>query len=288
MSDQLIRFVTRNSHFRAIAAETTSLCETARRLHGTDPTATVALARVTTGTALMGGLLKGEQRLALSIEGNGPLQRLHAETDANGHVRCSVKNPLANLPPCDNGFDVANAVGKAGFLNVIKDLGLKEPYRGMVQLQTSEIGDDIAYYLTTSEQIPSSVALGVLLGSEAEVKTAGGFIIQALPGCNDEAIDQIEAKINSLPGISSLLRDGESPGTILEKIFSGFDCTDPESLPLTFRCNCNQQQVAGVLKSMGSEELASLAEKGEVVDVTCEYCRQIYRFTPDELSALGN
>jgi molecular chaperone Hsp33 len=287
MSDQLIRFVTRNSHFRAIAAETSALCETARRLHGTDPTATVALARATTGTALMGGLLKGDQRLALSIEGNGPLQRLQAETDANGHIRCSIKNPLANLPPRDNNFDVANAIGKAGFLNIIKDLGLKEPYYSTVQLQTSEIGDDIAYYLTTSEQVPSSVSLGVLLGPDAEVKVAGGFIIQALPGCNDEAIEQIEAKINSLPGISSLLRDGESPGTILEAIFSDFDCSDPESIPLTFRCNCSQRQVAGVLKGMGPEELSSLAEKGEAVDVTCEYCRQAYRFSPEDLSALS-
>jgi len=287
MSDQLIRFVTRDGHFRALAAATTTLCETARRLHGTDPTATVALARATTGAALLGGLLKGGQRLALAIEANGPLQKLHAETDAAGHVRCSIRNPIAGLPPRNDRFDVANAVGQAGFLHVIKDLGLKEPYRSMVQLPTSEIGDDIAYYLTTSEQVPSSVALGVQLGREAEVVTAGGFIIQALPGCPDEAITRIEERIRTLPSVSSLLAKGQTPAAILAKLFEGVDCSPPETTPLVFRCNCSRQQVADMLRNLGRDETTELAARGEEVEVTCEYCRQAYRFSPSEVAALN-
>ena len=288
MSDQLIRFVTRDSNFRALAADTTTVCETARQLHATDPTATVALARTATGAALLGGLLKGSQRLALAIEANGPLQKLHAETDAAGHLRCSVKNPRADLPPIENRFDVAGAVGKAGFLHIIKDLGLKEPYRGMVQLQTSEIGEDIAYYLTHSEQVPSSVSLGVMLGSDAEVKAAGGFIIQALPGCSEEAIAAIEERINNLPAFSTLLAENRSPTDIMQQLFDGFECSPPESIPLGFRCSCSRQQVAGVLKSLGQQELAELAEKGETVEVICEYCRQAYQFSPEEFDASGN
>jgi len=287
MSDQLIRFVTRDGHFRALAAATTALCETARRLHGTDPTATVALGRVTTGAALLGGLLKGKQRLALAIEANGPLQKLHAETDAAGHVRCSISNPIAGLPPRNDRFDVANAVGQAGFLHVIKDLGLKEPYRSMVQLPTSEIGDDIAYYLTTSEQVPSSVALGVQLGREAEVASAGGFIIQALPGCPDEAIIQIEERIRTLPSVSILLAKGQSPAAILAKLFEGVDCSPSETTPLVFRCNCSRQQVADMLRNLGRDETAELAARGEDMVVTCEYCRQDYRFSPAEVAALN-
>ncbi|PLX79259.1 MAG: Hsp33 family molecular chaperone HslO [Desulfuromonas sp.] len=283
--DQLIRFTCKDEPFRVIAAQTTTLCETARRLHDTDPTATVALARITTGTALLGGLLKGSQRLALAIEGNGPLQKLHAETDAAGHVRCTIKNRLANLPPRDGVFDVATAIGKAGFLTVVKDLGLKEPYQGMVQLQTSEIGDDIAYYLTTSEQVPSLVSLAVALDNHAAVKTAGGYLIQALPGCSDEAIDRIESRVADQPSLSSLLGEGKSLTTILADIFSGHELTPPESLPLRFRCRCRRDQVAKMLAGLEKSELEAAVTEG-VVEVTCEYCRQSYRFTPDEISGI--
>ncbi|MDX9709201.1 MAG: Hsp33 family molecular chaperone HslO, partial [Trichloromonas sp.] len=163
MTDHLVRILSKDGSLRAVAAATTNLTESIRRRQGTDPTATVALGRLVAGAALMGALLKGDQRLALMIEGSGPLQRLHAETDAFGHVRGSIKNPIAGLPPKADRFDVAGAVGKAGFLHVVKDLGLKEPYRGMVQLYSSEIAEDLAYYLTTSEQVPSTVGLGVAL-----------------------------------------------------------------------------------------------------------------------------
>ncbi|MDH3998034.1 MAG: Hsp33 family molecular chaperone HslO, partial [Desulfuromonadales bacterium] len=163
MSDHLIRIISEDGAIRASIADTTLLCEETRRRQQSDPTATVAVGRLATAAALTGSLLKGQQRIALTLEGNGPLGRVQAEADALGQVRASLKVAVAGLPPRDGRFDVAGAIGRAGFLHVVKDLGLKEPYRGMVQLQSSEIAEDMAYYFTTSEQTPSSVALGVEL-----------------------------------------------------------------------------------------------------------------------------
>ncbi|MEJ2202033.1 MAG: Hsp33 family molecular chaperone HslO [Desulfuromonadaceae bacterium] len=174
MNDHLVRILSDDGSLRAVAAVTSELTREICQLQQTDPTASVALGRLLAGTALLGALLKGDQRLALMLEGNGPLQRLHAETDAAGRIRGSVKNPLAGLPSKGDRFDVAGAIGKAGFLHVIKDLGLKEPYRGTVQLYTSEIAEDLAYYLTTSEQLPSTVGLGVNLD------TSGAIALQLL------------------------------------------------------------------------------------------------------------
>ncbi len=288
MNDHLLRITSRDGSLRAVAAVTTGLCETARQLHETDPTATVALARVVTGTALLGAMLKNDQRLAMIVEGNGPLQKLHAETDAAGHVRCSIKQPLAGLPPRNNRFDVANAIGQAGFLSVIKDLGLKEPYRGTVQLQTSEIGDDIAYYLTTSEQIPSSVALGVSLSAEATIQAAGGLLIQALPGCDETLLDSVESRLIAMPSISEQLQAGNTPAQIISSVFGEIPFTEHQQLPLTFRCNCSRKQVAGILLALGPEELRAAAAGDENVVITCEYCRKTYNFSPEEVAELLN
>ena len=288
MSDYLLRTTSRDGNLRAVAAITTELCETARQLQGTDPTATVALARVVTGTALLGALLKDDQRLAMIVEGNGPLQKLHAETDATGHVRCSVKQPLAGLPPRNNRFDVAGAVGQAGFLSIIKDLGLKEPYRGTVQLQTSEIGEDIAYYLTTSEQIPSSVALGVSLSAKATIKAAGGLLVQALPGCDESLIANVESRLGAMPSISERFLAGNTPEQITTDIFGEIPFTQFQQMPLLFRCNCSRQQVAGILLSLGPDELRAAAASQETVVITCEYCRKAYEFSPEEVAELLN
>jgi molecular chaperone Hsp33 len=257
-------------------------------MQGTDPTATVALARIATGTALLGALLKDGQRLAMIIEGNGPLQKLHAETDAAGKVRCSIKQPLAGLPPRDNRFDVSGAVGRAGFLSVIKDLGLKEPYRGMVQLQTSEIGEDIAYYLTTSEQVPSAVSLGVTLSSEATVQVAGGLLIQALPGCDDKTLAAVEQKLMTMPALSGQILAGNSPEDILSTLFETIPFTAHKRIPLIFHCTCNRKQVTGILLSLGQEELRTIAAGAEPIAITCEYCRKGYEFSPEEVAGLLN
>lgn len=286
MADHLVRLITRDGMLRAVAAETTLLVEECRHRQQTDPTATVALGRVATAAALMGGLLKGEQRLALIVEGSGPLKRLQAETDAYGRVRATLKEPVANLPPRDGRFDVAGAVGRAGFLHVVKDLGLKEPYRGMVQLATSEIGEDLATYFATSEQTPSTVALGVELDRQAGVAAAGGFLLQLLPGGDPALVEQLEDRLAHLPPTTTLLRQGVGPATILERLLEGIPTTHLGQIPLTFACSCTREQVSGVLKLLGPAELDEiLAEQGEAT-VTCDFCKEPYHFDRAELEVI--
>ncbi|OHB28649.1 MAG: molecular chaperone Hsp33 [Desulfuromonadaceae bacterium GWC2_58_13] len=286
MNDHLVRILGNDGSLRAIAAATSELTRAICRRQGTDPTASVALGRLVTGTALMGALLKGDQHLALMIEGSGPLSRLHAETDAFGHLRGSVKNPLAGLPPKNDRFDVAGAIGRAGFLHVIKDLGLKEPYRGMVQLYTSEVAEDLAYYLTTSEQIPSTVGLGVNLDETFAVATAGGFLVQAMPGGDETLIPLLEERLRQLPPTTRLLGEGKSPLQILEQLFAGIPFTVQMETALEFRCNCSRSQVAAMLRGLGADEVRAMIEEDQGAKVTCEFCKQTYEFTADDLAAL--
>jgi len=286
MNDHLVRILSKDGSLRAIAATTSELTRTICQRQGTDPTASVALGRLVTGTALMGALLKGDQRLALMIEGNGPLQRLHAETDAAGRVRGSVRNPLAGLPPKADRFDVAGAIGRAGFLHVIKDLGLKEPYRGMVQLYTSEVAEDLAYYLTTSEQVPSTVGLGINLDTDLAVATAGGFLVQAMPEADEALIPLLEERLHQLPPTTSLLNQGQSPLQILEQLFTDIPFDVQLETPLVFRCTCSLAQVASMLRSLEADEVRAMIEEDGGAKVTCEFCKQTYEFTSDDLAAL--
>jgi molecular chaperone Hsp33 len=276
MPDHLIRVLTQDGAVRVTVAATTALVEEVRRRQQTDPTATVAIGRLATAAALLGSLLKGRQRIGLIIEGNGPLQRLQAEAEADGRVRATVKVPLAGLPPREGRFDVAGAVGRAGFLHVIKDLGLKEPYRGMVQLVSSEIAEDLAYYFTTSEQTPSSVALGVELGSQGEVVAAGGFLLQLMPDADDVLAERLAARLGSLPPTTSLIRQGLAPEAIVERLLEGFPYRTLESTPLSFACTCSQQQTLGLLRTLGADDLDQLIENAGEARVTCEYCKEVY------------
>ncbi len=287
MKDHLVRILTGDGGLRAIAALTTGLAEETRRRQETDPTATVALGRLATGAALLGGLLKGEQRLALRLEGSGPLRKLAAEADAHGLVRATIKVPQAGLPPKNGRYDVAGAVGRAGFLHVVKDLGLGEPYRGMVQLVSGEVAEDLAWYLTISEQVPSSVALGVSLGPGAEVAVAGGLLVQAMPGCDEELLATLESRIRSLPPVTEILGHGEGPQELLTGLFADVPFSVQARTELSFRCTCTRSQVAGVLRALGPEELRELAAgEGETV-VTCEFCKERYAFSRQEVSALA-
>lgn len=288
MRDYLVRGISRDGTLRGAVACSTALVEETRRRHQTDPTASVALGRLTTATALLGCLLKGDQRLGLMIEANGPLQKLFAETDAHGNIRSSIKNPVAGLPPKDGRFDIVGAVGNAGLLHVTKDLGLKDPYRGSVILVSSEIGEDIAYYLTTSEQVPSSVALGVILGGEGEVTAAGGFLIQALPGASDDAIGMIEETLKSLPPVASLVRDGAPPEEIFRRIFAGCDPTIQATTDLRFRCNCSREQLHTLLLGMSEEDRRHACGTDGAATVVCEFCKEAYRFDCRDLELPPN
>lgn len=282
-SDHLVRVVSKDGLFRGAATLTTGLVKAICEMQQTDLTATVALGRLLSGGALLSSLLKVDQRLALLIEGNGPLQRLSVEADAQGRLRGKVAQPAVGLPPKDGCFDVAGAVGKAGFLHVTKDLGLKQPYQSMVQLQTSEIAEDLAWYLSHSEQVPSSLGLGVELDKAGQVAMAGGFLVQALPGGDDDQVEALIAKLRQLPPTTTLLRQGLAPLDILGTIFGEVDFRVQQNQPLTFYCPCSRQQIARMLHGLGRNELTALLQEQEPVEVTCEYCRQLYRFSRAEI-----
>jgi len=282
----MIRVLTLDGAVRVSVAVTTSLVEELRRRQQTDPTATVAVGRLATAAALMGSLLKGEQRTGLTVEGNGPLQRIQAETDAHGHVRATVKVACAGLPPRAGRYDVAGAIGRTGCLNVVKDLDLKEPYRGMVRLVSSEIAEDLAYYFTTSEQTPSSVALGVELGQQAEVVAAGGFLLQLMPDADDTLAERLSTLLAQLPPTTTMLRQGLTPEAIAERLLEGFPYRILGSTALQFACNCSRRQILNLLRTLGAEELDRLIEEDDGASVTCEYCKEVYAVTADALREL--
>jgi len=286
MQDQLVRVVSQDGLLRAAAVVTTSLVSDVCERHQTDLTATVALGRLVTGGALLSCLLKGKQRLALMIEGSGPLGKMSVEADADAKVRGSIRNPSANLPPKEGRFDVAGAIGRAGFLHVWKDLGLKDPYQSMVQLQTSEIAEDLAWYLSNSEQVPSSIGLGVELGEDGGVAVAGGFLVQSLPPGNEEQIGGVIERIEKMPPITTMLKEGRTPIEVLSSIFDDVGFGVQQELPVSFFCPCNDKQIEGMLISLGREELSRLSEEQENIEVICEYCRKKYQFEQEDIKKL--
>lgn len=284
--DTLVRGMSNDGAFRVAAVNTTNLCDHICRLQQTDATASVALGRVVSAAALMISQLKGDQRLALSVEGNGPLKKLHAEVNARGHVCASIKNPLADLPPQGNKFDVATAVGRAGFLHVVKDLGMKEPYNGMVQLSTSEIGDDVAQYFAESEQTPTSVALGVMLNRAGHIRACGGLMLQVMPQTETEKIDTVENHIKSITSVSDLIAQGASPEDLIHHVFSPESVHLYPATELKFKCHCSKPGVARMLATLGVEELQELQNSPDESVITCEYCRTRYSFNTQEIEQI--
>jgi molecular chaperone Hsp33 len=286
MSDYLVKIITRSGNVLALACVTTDLVSEAIRRHGTWPTASVALGRALTGGALMGALLKTGQRVALKFEGNGPLGKIMVEAASNGGVCGTVANPEVMVADSAGRLDVAGALGKAGFLTVTKDLGLKEPYRGVVQLHSSEIGADLAHYFTESEQTPSAFGLGVFIAPDTTIGVAGGFLIQAMPPVAADLVEQLMTRIEQLPPLSELLRNGTNPEQLLELLFAGIPFDTLEKRALAFHCSCSRERTERALLSLGKTELAALlTEKGEA-EVTCEFCRESYYFSGEELQRL--
>ncbi len=280
MNNQLARAMGAKGKIRAVACVTTQLADDISFLQGASPAVALAMGRALSGAALLGSTLKKGQRLALKFEGSGPIKRLIAEADWDGAVRATVAEPAAMAD------SIPALLGRAGFLTVTKDLGLKEPYSGMVQLYTSEIGEDLAYYLTDSEQIPSAVGLAATLTEEGRIAVCGGFLIQSLPPSDESAVEQIMATIAALPPLTTLLKEGKSPEGLLELLLSGVDHHPLESTELFFRCGCSKEKVEKALIAMGRTELERLiAEQGEA-NVTCEFCRQQYRLEKPELEQL--
>jgi len=282
----MVRIITADGTFRGLACVSTELVGEGARRHGTLPAATAALGRALTGGTLMGALLKAGQRVALKFEGNGPLRKILVEAESNGEVRGFVGDPEVNLVRPDGKLDVAGALGRAGFLTVVKDLGLKEPWRSTVQLYSSEIAEDLALYLTESEQVPSAVGLGVFVEPDGVVSAAGGFLVQALPGADERHIDSLMERIAALPPLTTLLREGKTPEEIMEVLFKGIPYSVIEKRAIAFVCSCSRERIERVLISLGRDQLRELAEKDGGAEVGCEFCGEKYRFNRAELEGL--
>ena len=285
MTDYIVRATAGDHQVRAFAATTRELVEHARHAHNTSPVATAALGRLLTAGAMMGVMMKGDDDLlTLKVQGSGQIEGLTVTADYKGNVKGYAFNPGVMLPPNEKGkLDVGGAVGE-GVLSVIKDIGLKEPYVGQTILVGGEIAEDLTYYYATSEQTPSSVALGVLMNKDNTVKQAGGFIIQLLPGASDEMIDKLEKKLGEITSITSLLDEGNTPEMILDHILGEFGLEIMDKLPAEFTCNCTKERVEKVLISSGKKELNEIIDEGESSEVNCHFCNRHYNFSVEELT----
>lgn len=286
MKNYIVRVISEQANVIGLACVTTDLVNESCRLHGAYPTACAALGRALTGGALMAALLKLGQRLALKLEGNGPIGKIIVEADYAGNVRGFVGVPEVDLPPKNGKFDVAGAVGTEGVLTVIKDTGRKELYNGVVRIRTGEIAEDIAHYFAESEQIPTAVALGVYMEPSLDITAAGGFLVQSLPPSDENMIDRLIGNIGKLPPYTQMLRSGQIPEAILESIFSGIPYITLERHALVYRCTCSRERIERVLVSLGIEELADMIDKHRKADVTCEFCRKSYHLGRQDLVAL--
>lgn len=286
MTDYLVRAIAKSGSVRALVCVTTGVVDEVCRRHGTLPTATAALGRGLTAGALLGAQLKSGQRVALRFEGSGPLKKIVVEADSNGSVRGYVGDPKVHLLRPDGALDVPNALGRAGFLTVAKDLGLKEPYRGMVQLYTSGIGEDLALYLVESEQVPSAVGISEFIEEDGSVAAAGGFLIQAVPPIDPLVIEELMTRIETLPSLGQLLREGRTPEEILEMLLAGIPYQVLEKRAIGFACSCSRERIERVLISMGKKELASMRDEQHGSEVTCEFCGEHYLFSRGDLDSL--
>lgn len=285
--DYIIRATAADGQIRAFAATTRTLVEYARNAHNTSPVATAALGRLLTAGAMMGSMMKGkDDLLTLRIEGDGPIEGLTVTADSLGRVKGYAFNPSVMLPPNAQGkLDVGGALG-IGVLNVIKDIGLKEPYVGQTILVSGEIAEDLTYYYATSEQTPSSVALGVLMNKDNTVRRAGGFIIQLLPGASDEIIDGLEKKLAEINPVTTMLDRNMTPEMILEDVLGEYGLEILDQIPTEFYCNCDKARVEKALISIGRKELQEMIDEDKTIEVNCHFCNTNYAFTVEELKEL--
>lgn len=288
MRDQLVRAISSDGFVKAAAVSSRALTERARQIHGTSPVATAALGRLLAAGSIMGSDLKGEgSSVTLRIKGDGPLGTLLVVADPQGNVRGSVQNPQTDLPVrADGKLDVGGAVGHGGTLTVIKDLNMKEPYVGSVELLGGEIAEDLASYFVESEQIPTACGLGVLVDRDRSVLRAGGYLIQLLPGAPEDIIDRLEQGIMAAGPVTALLKEDEDPERLLRRVMSGFELEVLEKMPVEYRCYCSRERMAAALVSLGRKQLAELAEDPKGIELTCRFCDSRQHFAPEEIRQL--
>ena len=288
MQDQLVRAISKDGFVKAVAVSTRGLTERARQIHKTTPVATAALGRTLAAASMMGNALKGEgASVTLQVKGGGPLGTVLAVSDNQGNVRGTVDNPQVDLPLRPDGkLDVGSAVGAEGTLTVIRDLHMKEPYVGSVELLGGEIAEDLATYFVESEQIPTACGLGVLVDRDQSVLAAGGYLIQLLPGASEDIITQVEGGILAAGPVTALLHEDGDPESLLRRVMSDFELEILETSPIEYRCYCSRERMEKALISLGPEELRSLIDDQGDAELTCRFCDSVQHFSREELEAL--
>ena len=287
MGDYIIRATAANDSIRAFAATTRETVQKARELHNTTPVASAALGRLLTAGAMVGIMRKGEKDLVtIQIKGDGPLEGEIVTADSKGRVKGYVFNPNVDIPPkSPTKLDVGGAVGK-GFLTVIKDLGLKEPYVGKTELVSGEIAEDLTYYYAKSEQVASAISLGVLVDTDTNIKQAGGFIIQVMPGITEEILSRLESRINVVPYITELLSMGDTPESILNLILGDMDLQIIDKVPTEYYCGCSRERVEKALLAIGKDDLKKILEEDKKAELSCHFCNKVYNFDENDLKRL--
>lgn len=287
MRDYIVRAAAAGAQIRAFACTTKGVTEAARQAHDTSPVVTAALGRLLAAGAMMGSMLKGEEDvLTLQVKGDGPIGGILVTADSKGSVKGYANVPDVILPANQKGkLDVAGAVGR-GTLRVIRDMGLKEPYVGQTLLQTSEIAEDLTYYFATSEQVPSSVGLGVLMERDNTVRQAGGFILQLMPFAEEAAVARLEQNLARITSVTALLDAGNTPERMLELLLEGLEPEILETMPTAFSCNCDRKRIEKVLVSLGKEEMKDMIEESREIEVNCQFCNRHYQFSVEELKKL--
>lgn len=283
MEDYIVRATAAGGQMRAFAATTKNLVEAARVHHNTSPVATAALGRTLTAGAIMGSMMKNDaDMLTLQIRGDGPIEGITVTADSHANVKGYVGNPDVMLPPKNGKLDVGGAVG-IGLLQVIKDMGLKEPYVGQTILVSSEIAEDLTYYFASSEQVPSSVGLGVLMNKDNTVRCAGGFIIQLMPFATEETISQLEENLKDVTSVTDFLDKGYTPEQMLEKLIGHLDLEITDTIPTQFYCNCSKERVEQAVASIGKKDIQEMIDEGKDIEVKCHFCNTAYNYTVEDL-----
>lgn len=287
MKDYLVKALGYNGQVRAYAVSTTETVAEAQKRHYTWPTASAALGRAMTAGVMMGAMLKGEEKLTIKIEGGGPIGTILVDSNAKGEVRGYVTNPQTHFDLNEHGkLDVRRAVGTDGMLTVVKDIGLKDYFTGQTPIVSGELGDDFTYYFVTSEQVPSSVGVGVLVNPDNTIKAAGGFILQLMPGTEEETIAAIEERLQTLTPISKMIESGMTPEDILAELLGKDNVQILETMPVSFQCQCSRERIENALISLGSKEIRNIIEEEGKAEANCHFCNEKYQFSKEELEQL--
>ena len=288
MSDYLVRGMTMDGFVKVVAIRSTDLVRRGAQIHKTTPNATAAFGRALTAASMMGNMQKVENgSMTLQIKGGGPIGTIVCVSDPVGNVRGYVYEPNVPLVEKYPGkLDVGATVGNNGTLTVIRDLQMKEPYVGQTILQTSEIAEDLTYYFATSEQVPSSVGLGVLMNKDNTVHCAGGFIVQVMPFVTDEVLSRLEENIQKISSVTQMLDDGHTPEQMLERVLEGLDIEITDTIPANFSCNCSHERIEKAIISIGKKDIQSMIDEGKEVEVKCHFCNTAYKFSVEELKEI--